>query len=646
MKAKIVKGSDFGGVLRYVFDVGKNAKGDKNPEIVGGNMLGDSPSTLGRIFSFTEKTRTRKVAKPVWHCSLSLPPGERVDEYAWRDISAAFMAKMGFGEDHQYCVVRHSDKGSDHVHIIASRIDLGGNLWLGRNDVFKAIDATQELEREFGLVETRGLKDRGNRKTLSIGEQEKAVRIDEPPPRMVLQVMLDEIIETKPSIVEMVEEMEKRGVEVRITANKKGPSGISFNMDGLSFKGSSLGRYSCGELLKRGVTFDEARDRERLGELADEGRRRAAGDQPALEGTVGAAELAGGGGGPGVDGADEVVSGDRDHRGRRNIERMDEPLAAASGKGRDGELGRTAGEDRPNSVDSSWGGGGVGLAGLAGPGQLEINAQRTFWNAERLQEPGDHDAGPGKSLPEPDEGRKEGDHQNVDNDNHRVRGRRFNDTWAPPFLGLAGYVSITTYQKLNSQKEEKRLEKEKKERDEADERRREREEAEKAMRADIKKRLEDLVRDTDWRRRHVNPYLLRPVGLQPVPLGKFEPAKSRELNHMVVTDPESNRAFLFPYPPTDKPKPLVEWDSKCFYPQDLDERTIRLTLDLCKERWPGQAIELTGDDKFKREFRRIAAKDYPDMRLVEPLAPAPEPTPDHTPDQPRKRPRQRGGMGM
>ncbi|WP_373870513.1 relaxase/mobilization nuclease domain-containing protein, partial [Aeromonas caviae] len=35
------------------------------------------------------------IGKPVWHCSLSLPPGERLSAEKWEAVTADFMQRMG-----------------------------------------------------------------------------------------------------------------------------------------------------------------------------------------------------------------------------------------------------------------------------------------------------------------------------------------------------------------------------------------------------------------------------------------------------------------------------------------------------------------------------------------------------------------------
>ncbi|WP_223920835.1 relaxase/mobilization nuclease domain-containing protein, partial [Aeromonas caviae] len=97
MKAKVSRGGGFRGALNYVFDVGKEATHTKNAERVGGNMAGNDPRELSREFSAVRQLRP-DIGKPVWHCSLSLPPGERLSAEKWEAVTADFMQRMGFDQ--------------------------------------------------------------------------------------------------------------------------------------------------------------------------------------------------------------------------------------------------------------------------------------------------------------------------------------------------------------------------------------------------------------------------------------------------------------------------------------------------------------------------------------------------------------------
>lgn len=335
MKAKVIRGGGFRGVLNYVFDVGKEATHTKNAERVGGNMAGNDPRELSREFSAVRQLRP-DISKPVWHCSLSLPPGERLSAEKWEAVAVDFMRRMGFDPDTTpWVAVRHQDTDKDHIHIVASRVGLDGKVWLGQWEARRAIEATQELEREHGLTLTPGLGDaRAERRKLTDKEINMAVRTGDEPPRQKLQRLLDEALADRPTALQFAERLEAAGVSVRANIASTGKfSGFSFAIDGIAFKGSQLGdKYKWSRLCEH-LDYDPARD-------ADVLRQRYGGKQYDQQVTDRSA-----------DGSDAAAA-----RGRADAGRVATPdrgitaaAAGANGVGRAGSEGRAAGPSDGNT---------------------------------------------------------------------------------------------------------------------------------------------------------------------------------------------------------------------------------------------------------------------------------------------------------
>jgi len=77
MKAKVSRGAGFRGLLDYIYGPGEdNHPGRAVPVSGAGNVLGTDPRDLARQFAVSRQLRP-DIKKPVWHCSLSLPPGEK-----------------------------------------------------------------------------------------------------------------------------------------------------------------------------------------------------------------------------------------------------------------------------------------------------------------------------------------------------------------------------------------------------------------------------------------------------------------------------------------------------------------------------------------------------------------------------------------
>ncbi|ACX95224.1 Relaxase/mobilization nuclease family protein [Halothiobacillus neapolitanus c2] len=278
MKAKITRGMGFRGVLDYALDTG-NQKG-KNPEIVGGTLTVGNARAMSAQFAVTRRLRP-DIKAPVWHASLALPIGERLSSDKWSSIADEFMQAMGFPSDSLYTVIRHNDTQYDHVHIIASRISLSGALWHGQWEVYRAIKATQTLERIHDLILTPGLGEPKDEKSLTKNEIEMALCTGEEPPRQRLQRLVKEAAQGRPTAVMFAERLALAGVGVRFQIQKTGITGVSYEIDGIAFKGQSLGdAYKWSKFSKKqAVSYEQARDSEGIRQFTTAIADRARGDK-------------------------------------------------------------------------------------------------------------------------------------------------------------------------------------------------------------------------------------------------------------------------------------------------------------------------------------------------------------------------------
>lgn len=262
MKANVKRGKGFLGLLRYALDRGVQCA------IVGGNMVGLTPNQLSREFAASRRQR-RKVERPVWHATLSLPPGETLAAEAWDEIAHSFMRKMRMPpERHQFVVVRHTDTACEHVHVIASRIGLDASLWHGVNEALVAQVATQELELEYGLTITKGPNldterpGAGVRAGLRMSQAERelwAQRDAIPPKAFVAQSVALAISRGDGTPESLREALAREGIEARISIAQGRVSGISYALraawDGgeedIALKGSQIGGACDAKSIER-----------------------------------------------------------------------------------------------------------------------------------------------------------------------------------------------------------------------------------------------------------------------------------------------------------------------------------------------------------------------------------------------------------
>ncbi|EBC3207566.1 relaxase [Salmonella enterica] len=252
---KIKRGKSFAGVVQYVLKPGSHHK--SVPIIIGGNML--SNSALGLIAEFDGTKQLRPdVQKAVWHNSLRLPDGESLSNDQWAKIADDYMKKMGFSDTHLCCYVLHDDPAGQHIHIIASRIDLnGGKLYLGRNENLISTRIISELEITHNLTVTKTASavapKQPKRRKVSRNEQMLSARTGAPSPKQALQQILDKSFADTPDLLTFIKRLEE--AEVGWTANVASTgkmNGFSFSYRDIAFKASQLGKsYSWANLSNR-----------------------------------------------------------------------------------------------------------------------------------------------------------------------------------------------------------------------------------------------------------------------------------------------------------------------------------------------------------------------------------------------------------
>ena len=253
MIAKAVKGKGFRGALEY--DLTK-----EQGRIIDKNMAGENPRELAAEFGEIRKLRPT-LGKAVLHVSLSAAPGEKLTDEQWREIGMRYLAGMNL-EKNQFVMTRHTDTEHEHIHILANRIRFDGSVTSDSQDYKRQETIMRELERDYGLQRVAP-SHQAERKAPTKGEIEAAVRTGQPSAKQQLQQLCDSAATNCPSFTAYQERLEAAGVELVPVVQLAGAklSGLSYRLDGVTMKGSDLGKgYSPAGLAKRGITYEQDRD--------------------------------------------------------------------------------------------------------------------------------------------------------------------------------------------------------------------------------------------------------------------------------------------------------------------------------------------------------------------------------------------------
>ena len=155
MIGKITTGRSSAGVISYVLGPGEHGVDDR-AEILSSTWAGAAETWAAQIHEHQQAERPGfgdAGAASVVHVSLNAAPGERLSGDQWRAIAGEYLNRMGWSA-HDHAVVRHSDTGHDHVHLVIDRVGRDGQVADLHKDFERQERVLDSLEREFGLTRT------------------------------------------------------------------------------------------------------------------------------------------------------------------------------------------------------------------------------------------------------------------------------------------------------------------------------------------------------------------------------------------------------------------------------------------------------------------------------------------------------------
>lgn len=253
MIAKAVKGVGFRGALDY--DI-KQEKG----YLLDTNMSSDTPRALAQEFGTIRQLRPN-LGKAVLHVSLSAAVGEHLTDQQWRTIGQRYLAGMDL-DHNQYVMTRHTDTEHEHIHLVVNRIQFNGSVTSDSHDYRRQEAIMRSIERDYGLQQVAPSIE-VQRTAPTKGEIEHSLRTGVPSTRQRLQQLCDGAAQNCTSFTVYQERLDAAGVALVPVVQLDGAklSGLSYRLEGVTMKGSDLGKgYSPVGLAKRGVRYEQNRD--------------------------------------------------------------------------------------------------------------------------------------------------------------------------------------------------------------------------------------------------------------------------------------------------------------------------------------------------------------------------------------------------
>ncbi|MDH7462170.1 relaxase/mobilization nuclease domain-containing protein [Chitinophagaceae bacterium 26-R-25] len=180
------------------------------------------------------------------HAILSFYPGEKPSDDRMKEITKEYFKKLGI-ENTQYAVTKHTDKAHLHLHIVANMVNNDGKAikdnWLGLKGKKIAQELTQKyelrpaLEKDLKLTHLERLSD------YEMGKYKIYIAINE----QLLVVKTMEELEVK---------LQKQGIETcyKYKGKTEEKQGVSFRIDGYSYKGSEVDRKFSLKKLEQTIS--------------------------------------------------------------------------------------------------------------------------------------------------------------------------------------------------------------------------------------------------------------------------------------------------------------------------------------------------------------------------------------------------------
>ena len=257
MIAKIIKGSNFKGVVSYILDKGKDAR-----ILVCDDLFAENKGTIAGCFE-AQARMNPKVTKPVGHIALAFSKEDehRLTDRAMAGTALEYLKEMGI-TDTQILIVRHFDKEHPHVHIAFNRIANDGRTISDRNERIRSTRICKELTRKYGLYFADGK------------EQVKRHRLKEPDKTKyeLYSILKSEVVRCGNWSI-LIANLKKQGVDVRF--KYKGSSdevqGVVFSKNGYPFSGSKIDRRFSYSKIDAALNANRHKERQRVigGQTAD-----------------------------------------------------------------------------------------------------------------------------------------------------------------------------------------------------------------------------------------------------------------------------------------------------------------------------------------------------------------------------------------
>lgn len=256
MKSKVISGRKFKGCLNYVLN-------KEGAELISTNLVGSTVDDFAN--QFNEISDLKQITKPVLHIPLSLPEGEKLSDEKWNQVIESYFKKMDLDiNKNQFVAVRHTDNKHDHIHLVINKVDYNLKVFKDPFSAKRSIKACQEIEKELNLTQTKAMINQHSNQNditnLKSGEVFEEKRTGLKSNKSILQDTLSENLKKAKTFEQFIFSTLEKNIKIHPNIASTGNvSGLSFEVNGTVFKGSSLGKNFTFGTIKKKLNYDNHR---------------------------------------------------------------------------------------------------------------------------------------------------------------------------------------------------------------------------------------------------------------------------------------------------------------------------------------------------------------------------------------------------
>ena len=250
--------------LEYIFRGGKLDKA-----LLFHNLCGTTPKEIYEEMKMVSDYNTRCRNKFL-RIEIGIAPQDekRLSLASVRNLASNFAIRMGLA-NHQWVAVTHKDTDNMHIHIIANRISLYGEVYDTTFVSNRAARVAEELSRKYGMTIAKEVKaGKKHKKT-------KASPMREQTKKEVQQICYTLLDKYKGSGISghsmFLYDLSKSGVTIERLKNKQGNVyGLKLSYAGQSFKASEVGREFGYRSLQKNFEISNKTEPKKATTMTDE----------------------------------------------------------------------------------------------------------------------------------------------------------------------------------------------------------------------------------------------------------------------------------------------------------------------------------------------------------------------------------------